>query len=198
MRPKTITYTLAAADRNGLATDTLGGAGNFTLDGVLASGGSVTFDDPRHVSFYSGGNDSGVTFTITGTDRYGNAMTETVTGPNATTVYGTKNFATVTQVAGDGATTGDVEVGSGHSAETQWIPVEYRINAPYSFNADQSSGSGFVEIEGTVDDPFSGAFDEHTADVVDIGEGGVRAVRAKISNIHSSNGLTLLFTVVCS
>lgn len=201
MRPKTITYTLAAADRNGLATDTLAGAGNFTLDGALASGGAVEFDSPRHVTFYSANDDSGVTFTITGTDRQGAAMTETVTGPNATTVSGSKNFATVTQVAGDAATVGDVEVGSGDSAETQWIVIDYRKVNETNTDTAISAGDMTATIEGTVDDPFSSSFDEHSANLLTLSQSftaPVRAVRVKIESIDSTNGCTFTFTVVQS
>ena len=83
MRPKTISYALASLDRDGLATDTHTGAGNFTLDGALTSDGAYTADSPRHIGFYSAADNSGRTFTITGTDRFGKAMTEAVTGPNA-------------------------------------------------------------------------------------------------------------------
>lgn len=141
-RVRSITLSPTALDRDGISVaETLGAAGSFTLGGALASGGSVTFTQPQHVTFYSAGNNSGVVFTITGTDRYGNAMTEDVTGPNGTTVTGTKNFATVTDVASDGATTGDVEVGVDGTCESQWYVLNYR-------GADFNIGIG-CELTGT-------------------------------------------------
>lgn len=124
---KAITLSPTALDRDGIsAAETLGGAASFTIGGALASGGTVTFTQPQHVTLYAAGDNSGVTFTVTGTDRYGNAMTEAITGPNATTVAGSKNFATVTDVASDGATTGDVEVGVDGTCESQWYVLNYR------------------------------------------------------------------------
>jgi len=114
-----ITTDVVANDRDGVATaQTPSGAGNLTIDGTLADSGSVNFttsaaEQPRLVTFYAAADESGVEFTITGTDDLGLAQTETVTGPNATTVSSTKYFNTITQIAVDGATTGDVEVGSG-------------------------------------------------------------------------------------
>jgi len=199
MKPKTITYTLAAADRNGIgAAQTPAGAGSFTLNGALVSGGIGIMDDPRRVTFYSDADESGDTYTIVGTDRYGNALTETVTGPNTTTVYSSYNYKTVTSVTTSGAGDGNIEIGSGDKAETQWIPVEYAIGVPYSINADQSSGAGFVEIEGTLDDPFLNSFNEHTAVVVDVKDEPVRAIRAKITEIDGTNGLTLKLTIICA
>ena len=110
---------VVANDRDGVATaQTPSGAGNLTIDGTLADTGTVNFttsaaQQPRLVTFYAAADESGVEFTITGTDYLGTSQTETVTGPNATTVSSTKYFNTITQIAVSGATTGDIEVGSG-------------------------------------------------------------------------------------
>lgn len=101
-------------DPDGIATSqTPAGAGNFTLDGALTSGGTYTADttNARQLSFTSASNESGDTYTITGTDADGNADTENVTGPNATTVYSTKAWRTVTQIATNGAATGAITIG---------------------------------------------------------------------------------------
>jgi len=122
MRPKTVTITMVAADRDGICkAQSKAGAGTLTLNGDL----SGTMDVPRHVSIYAAGDNSAKTFTITGTDRYGKALTEDITGPNATTVKGTKNFKTVTAVAIDAASVGNVEVGSADELESQIIPLDY-------------------------------------------------------------------------
>lgn len=161
---KTITLSPTALDRDGIAAaETLGGAGNFTLGGDLASGGTVTFTQPQHVTLYAAGNNSGVTFTVTGTDRYGNAMTESITGPNATTVTGTKNFATVTQVASGAATTGDVEVGVDGTCESQWYVLNYRGG---DFNVGigcELSGTATYTVQHTFDNVFASGFVEDDA-----------------------------------
>ena len=122
----------ATADRNGVcAAQTPGSATNLTINGALASGGSVTFDQPRQVTVYAAGNESAKSFTVTGTDETGTAATETITGPNATTVTGSTYFATVTQVASSAATGGDGEVGSGAGACMWLIQVQqglYRLD----------------------------------------------------------------------
>lgn len=128
-RPKSITLSPTALDRNGISTTqtpAAGGVQSLTITGTLASGGTVTFTQPQHVTVYGGSNESGRVFTVTGTDRYGNVMTEAITGPNATTVAGAKNFATVTGVTTDDNTVGAVEVGVDGTCESQWYVLNYR------------------------------------------------------------------------
>jgi len=93
----------AAADDNGICTSqTPAAAANLTIDGALTStiSGNVVYAPSqsstaatrntawaRQIAVKSSGDDSGVTFTITGTDVNGKALTETITGPNAGSVY---------------------------------------------------------------------------------------------------------------
>ena len=64
----------AAADTDGVcASQTPGSATNMTINGALADSGSVTFDQPRNLTIASAGDDSGKTFTVTGTDETGQA-----------------------------------------------------------------------------------------------------------------------------
>jgi hypothetical protein len=90
----TSTTTIAAAQ-------TLGGAGNMTLTGAAATFGGT--GSSQKVSLTCAANMSGVTFTITGTDSKGDAQSEDLTGPNANTVFSTKYYNTVTQIAASGA-----------------------------------------------------------------------------------------------
>lgn len=87
------------------------GAGDLTINGTFASGGIATFLQKRIVSVYSSGNDTGVTFTIYGTNETGASINETVTGTNGSHVDTTDFFATITRVAASGATAGNVTVG---------------------------------------------------------------------------------------
>ncbi len=104
----------AATDRDGLAqAQTLGAAGNLTLNGAGISGGLYTnpFYGGRLVTIYSAGNLSAITFTVTGTDHAGTAQTENITGPNNGTATGTKYFNTVTSIAANAAVASNVEAG---------------------------------------------------------------------------------------
>lgn len=134
MRPVIISTVALTDDANGIAEDqTLGAAGNFTLDGALVSGGIATAAEAQIVTITSVGNDSGITFTITGTDADGSGFSETITGPNATTAKTTGFFKTVTQVAASAATAADVSVGwvAVDGAVTKSIPTNWR-GTPYN------------------------------------------------------------------
>lgn len=116
-----ITSDLIANDRNGVcAAQTNSGAANLTINGVLHDSNTINFttsaaEQPRKVTIFSAGGDvSGITFTITGTDFLGAALEEVVTGPAAdATVTSSNFFNTITQIASSGAVTGNIEVGSG-------------------------------------------------------------------------------------
>jgi hypothetical protein len=129
MRPKIIVKQLTALDRDGIsAAQTTAGAADLTIEGALASDGVATLDTQRIVGIYSGGNLSGVVFTVYGTNSQGIPISETITGPNNTTVSGVLMFKTVTRVAVDAAVGTNVEVGTTGVGATQPIPLDQHIS----------------------------------------------------------------------
>lgn len=88
------------------------GAGNLTINGDYASGGVATFAEPTIIRILSAANDSSRTFTVTGTIWDGSVVAEGVTGENNGTAHTTNRFKTVTQVAINGASAGNVTVGA--------------------------------------------------------------------------------------
>jgi len=118
VKAKYIAADTTAADADGVCQSQTPGAGgeqNLTINGALSSGGVATFVAARLITIASASDDSGRTFTITGTDVNGNAQTETIAGP-ATTVTGTLYFRTVTQVTVDDDTAGAITVGMANDA----------------------------------------------------------------------------------
>ena len=117
-----------AADPDGIALNqTLSGSGNLTLNGILmtqdATNGtsinsSVEFNVPTTITITSAGNDSGRTFTVTGTNTSDGAQTEDITGANAGTATGSSIFKTVTQIAINGASAGNVSAGPAQSVDS--------------------------------------------------------------------------------
>lgn len=121
-RSYTFDVVPAALAANNIATSqTAAGAGNLTLTagaGVTsvarADGYSVLqVDTPRNVRVTSGGNDTGLTFTVTGWDLYGQPMSEAITGASGAAAAGKKAFSQVYTVAASGATASNVTVGTG-------------------------------------------------------------------------------------
>jgi len=88
--------------------------------------GYIDFAQAQHVTIVSAGDDSGDTFTVTGENRYEDALTESITGADSVAALGTKNFGRVDKVTSSGASTGDVEVGVNGLAESQWYVLNYR------------------------------------------------------------------------
>lgn len=142
-RPVTLSYTLIdPSDTDCIAeAQQLVGAGNLTIDGVLASSGSVSFTGGGYqIAITSAGNLSALTFTVTGTDGEGRSISDAIAGPNSNTVETTKYFKTVTQIAVDGAVGTNVTVGiADEFAATYYIVSSKR--AVSSVSVGISSGA---------------------------------------------------------
>lgn len=163
---KAITLSPTATDADGIAqSQSPSGAGNLTINGALASGGSVTLTQAQHVTITSAGNDSARTFTITGTNREGYAQTEAVTGANAGVATSSGNFLTITQIAVDDATAAAVTAGVDGTCESQWYPTDYRAEQfNIGFGVTLSSGANLTyTVQHTFDDVQASDFLEYTA-----------------------------------
>ena len=165
MRPYILTRTLLPLDADGVAlSQSLAGAGDLILNGVLAVNQTsgypsalhavAVIGDQQRVTIASGGNDSGITFTIYGTNYQGEPIQETLTGPNAGTVNSTLNYSSVTRVAGSGATVAAVTVGILGTGESQPLPLD--IYTPSSWNTIslEFTGAANVTVQFTNDNPF--------------------------------------------
>lgn len=97
---------------NGIANaQTRGSAGLLTLNGNLVSGGIAYFLSKSIVSIFSTGNDTGITFTIHGTDGDGQTIVETLAGTNAGRTNSNLYYQTVDSISTSGATAGNVTAG---------------------------------------------------------------------------------------
>lgn len=144
---------LAAADADGIcASQTPLAAGALTINGALASGGVATIAVPARITITSAGNDSTNTFVVVGTDHAGNSITETITGPNATTVTSVLTYKTVTSVTISAAAVGAITVGNSQSGASAPIALD-----PWAFPqvAIQCGVSGTVNytVQQTLDNP---------------------------------------------
>ncbi len=148
-------YTITSITSSAAVTDNV----EVGINGV------ATLTTPQHVTLWATSDESGGSFTITGTDRNGRAQTETLVGPGASaTVVGVMNFATITHVLSPAAATA-VEVGVDGTCESAWLPLNTRNN---DFNvglgAVLSSGADLTyTVQHTFDDVFASTFVESTA-----------------------------------
>ena len=92
------------------AAASVAGAGALTL----LTGNVGTNGTGYKIRITSAGNDSGITFTITGqkVGQLTGVTTEVVTGGNATTADSTNYYATVSSIVASGASAGNVSVGT--------------------------------------------------------------------------------------
>ena len=97
----------------GLATDTSGlaSAQSLSASGNLSLTGNTSFYVPRQISLTSSGNDSSISFNVTGTAANGTVISQTITGPNNGTVYTTTAFSSITNISSNAATLSNVSVG---------------------------------------------------------------------------------------
>ena len=136
------------------------GAGALTINGANATAGVATFPAAYAVSVTSNGNDSTRTFTITGTDAAGNTVSQTITGPNNTTVFTTLAFKTVTRVTISAASVGtSITVGFGSFAVTEPLPLDIHGRPDISLQVvvDTALGTPTWTIQQTLDNPFTSA-----------------------------------------
>lgn len=159
MRPKEITYDPALGDADGLADGVDSTGSSVALTGALTSGGSFTSADGMGriiiIKDASTVDQSGATFTVTGTDPNGNSQSEAITGPTSgATVASTKYFKTVTSIAiASPAEACTVDVGTRDATSTaagQIIPLNYY---------DDIAATIAVDVSGTVNFTVQETFD---------------------------------------
>ena len=138
----------------------IAGPGNLTLDGASVRRGVVRLgvagDPASFVVITSTGNDSGRSFAISGTDAAGNPYptAEVVTGANAGMAISARTYLTVTQISIDGATAGQVAVGSTPNA--QQIAFARSWTLDYSRqNFNQLNEASLGEAAGIGGNPFN-------------------------------------------
>ena len=152
---------LAAASANNIAQSQSPGAGAITLNGSTVASGVATLDAARRVIVTSGGNDSGITFTVTGKSRTGAALTETITGANAGAASTTQDFAAVSSVTHTGTVAGTVTVGTSGVASSAWFVLDHTVTPMNVGIVVTVTGTINFTVEYTYDDPnapYSGTF----------------------------------------
>lgn len=167
------TLSPAALDADGVITSATLTSGAQTLNGALVSGGIATLDSngmARRVYIASDGNDSGVTFTVTGKNWHGDSFSETITGPNATSVISDSDFKTVTAVSISGNSTGNITVGTGAKLSGPWIPLDmFRNPFGVGFGCIISSGGSLTySVEHTFNDIQASVTAASTVAAVDV------------------------------
>lgn len=154
MKPVQIDIPVLTEDLNGICLDQQTvGPNNLLLNGALVSGGVATAAAAQLVSIEGTGDNSSITFTVTGNDADGKTTSEAFAGPDDETVTSTTYFLTVTQVAVSGVIS-TVEVGwlAADGMATKSIPVDWRRSKTDMF-FDLTAGSMTLSSQYTEDSP---------------------------------------------
>jgi len=142
-----ITADTQALDADGIsAAAAVGNNAALVIEGALASGGACAFDAGRVVTILSAGDESGISFTVTGNDVSGDAQTETITGTNAGTDTGAKYFKTVSGISAVGDPAGNVSAGVNASAGDVIFAGRSRLKGVFTVN---SATAGTVSFTNT-------------------------------------------------
>ena len=115
-------------------------------------GATFTGSTARQVTIVAAGNESAKTFVVTGTNVNGEPVSETVTGPNATTATTVSYFKTVTSVTISGNAAGALTVGMTNTATSPWVRLDDFAPSNISIQCDVS-GSATYTVQSTLDDP---------------------------------------------
>ena len=133
-------------------------AGTGVTSATVAGTAVYQCDVPRIVTISSAGSDTGITFTVSGYDYYGQTMTQTVTGVSAATVSTSKAFYQVKSVSHTGTVASTVTVGTG---DVFGLPFFLRgresiVSVGWAGTAAQSAVSATVGVTTTPATAFTG------------------------------------------
>lgn len=153
MRTITVSKSLAAANSTGIAvSQSLVAAGYLTLNGAFVTNGVAVLDTQRRVIITSAGNDSGITWTVNGTNDYNQPITDTFPGANAAAAQSNLDFKTVTSIYGSGATASTVTAGTNGVGSSLWqVPSSFITPFQIDFVATPQ-GSATFNLEYTLSD----------------------------------------------
>lgn len=191
MQAMTVSITLAAADSDGICQSqqpNAGGVQSLLINGALASGGVANLGSQRRVLITSSGNDSIRTFVVTGTNWAGDIISESITGPNASSVYTDLDFKTVTKVTISGNAVGNITVGTNGIGGSPWVRFDDFAPSNISIQCNVSGTVNYT-VQSTLDDPNDPFVPVAPADITWINSSDLAVVSA-----NSSQQSNFLFT----
>lgn len=131
------------------------GASAGVINGALSAFGTATLSPAGFVAVFSSGNDNGITITVTGTNRTGVLISETVTGGNGTAVNTTRPFQTVTGFTTSGSTAGTISLGAAQAGATDWVPMDMYVPNSSSTIDVVATGTVNYTVQYTNEGPWS-------------------------------------------
>lgn len=149
--PIIFTRFLAADNSTAIAISQSPGTAALTLVSTTAP---VKLDVQRRVAITSGGNDSGITFTVVGTNQVGAPISDTFAGANATTAQSNQDFLTVSSIVPSANVSSTVTAGTNGVGSSLWQILNWFDTTPVlNIAVELRTGAANYTIEYTLDDP---------------------------------------------
>lgn len=150
------TFVMGITATTATLSQPIGGAGVGNGDTIVFAG-TATLDTQRRLIITSGGNDSGINFTVNGTNDAGAPISDTFAGANVGAAQSNLDFKTVTSVTHTGSVAGTVTVGTNGVGSTPWLGLNWHAQ-PFNVELSGQVGAGVTVNYGyqyTYDDPNS-------------------------------------------
>lgn len=120
---------------------------------TVGHSGTATPDVPRRIIITSGGDDTLITFTLTGTDWNNNVQSELITGVSGAAASSALSYKTVTSILTSAAVSSTVIVGTNATADSPWVRFSnFGANAQVAIQVDGATNSTFT-IQQSLNDP---------------------------------------------
>lgn len=130
-------------------------SGSAAANVSVGMNGVATLDVQRRVILTSGGNDTGVTFTLSGTTQAGMPISETITGASGAAASSVLDYLTVTSIQSSAAVATTITVGTNGIAASTWVKFDdYAAVAAVSIQCTVS-GTANATVQQTMQDPGS-------------------------------------------
>jgi hypothetical protein len=149
MRELTETVGPLASANAAIIAASQAGTANTAL--TLTSAGVYTLDTFRRIIITSAGNDTGIHFTIVGTNSSGMPVTEALTGASGGAAQSYYDWLTITSITPSGNTAGNVTVGTNGVASTRPMMLDTYGFAQTSIQVDVT-GTVNATVQQTLDD----------------------------------------------
>lgn len=120
---------------------------------TVGHSGTATLDLARRIIITSGGNDTGITFTLTGTDRGNNPQSEVITGASGAAASSVLSYSTVTSILTSGAAATTVIVGTNAVADSQWLRLDNFGSMAQCGGQVTVHGTANYTVQQTLEDP---------------------------------------------
>lgn len=154
-----VSETVTGANANTVATSVLFStvtsvsiSGASTGAVTVGHSGAATMDMGRRVIITSSSDDTGITFTLSGTDWAGNAISEVVTGVSGAAASSVLDYLTVTSILTSGAAAGTLIVGTNGVAGSPWVRFDDYASAAQVAIQATVAGTANASVQQTMED----------------------------------------------